>query len=563
MSQIDWLVLGLTLSLIIVYGLWKSRATKNVEGYLLANRELPWYHIGLSVMATQASAITFLSGPGQGFSDGMRFIQFYFGLPLAMVVLCITFVPILHKLNVYTAYEYLEKRFDNKTRTLTAALFLLQRGLSTGITIYAPAIILSTILSIDIRLTILMNGLLVITYTVYGGAKAVSYTQMLQMGIIFSGLFIAAYMVMDHLPENIKLSDALHIAGKMDKLNAIDTKFDLDNRYNIWSGIIGGFFLQLSYFGTDQSQVGRYLTGSSVNQSRMGLIMNALVKIPMQFVILLIGVLVFVFYQFHSQPMFFNQTEINRIENSTYASQYHALEREFILANSEKKKGVEQLAEAIHADDQMKMDLASEQVKAAEKKSKTIRDSARHLMTINHAAADTNDSNYVFLIFVTKHLPVGIVGLLIAVIFLASMGSTASGLNSLASTTAVDFYKRIYRKDASEAQYLKASRWSTFFWGLFCVVVALFASKLGNLIEAVNILGSLFYGTILGIFMVAFYMKWIGGKAVSVAAIVAELFVVLAWMMDLTAFLWLNLIGCLLVMLIAALLQKRLDIKKA
>lgn len=561
MSTTDWLVLGLTLSLIIVYGLWKSRATKNVEGYLLANRQLPWYHIGLSVMATQASAITFLSGPGQGFSDGMRFIQFYFGLPLAMVVLCITFVPIFHKLNVYTAYEYLEKRFDNKTRTLTAALFLLQRGLSTGITIYAPAIILSTILSIDIRITILMNGLLVISYTVYGGAKAVSYTQMLQMAIIFSGLFIAAYMVLNHLPSNVGLSDALHIAGKMDKLNAIDTKFDLDNRYNIWSGIIGGFFLQLSYFGTDQSQVGRYLTGSSVNQSRMGLVMNALVKIPMQFVILLIGVLVFVFYQFHPQPMFFNQTEINRIENSRYAAQYHALENDFNAANLEKKKGVEFLSEAIESKDEAKIQVATEQVKLADKKSKTIRDSAKHLMTMNNAAADTNDSNYVFLIFVTRQLPVGIVGLLIAVIFLASMGSTASGLNSLASTTSVDFYKRIFNKEASEAQYLKASRWSTFFWGLFCVIVALYASKLGNLIEAVNILGSLFYGTILGIFMVAFYMKWVGGKAVFIAALIAELFVVLAWIFDLTAFLWLNLIGCLLVMLIAAILQK--SIKKA
>lgn len=562
MSNIDWLVLGLTLSLIIVYGLWKSRATKNVEGYLLANRELPWYHIGLSVMATQASAITFLSGPGQGFSDGMRFIQFYFGLPLAMVVLCITFVPIFHKLNVFTAYEYLEKRFDNKTRTLTAALFLLQRGLSTGITIYAPAIILSTILSIDIRLTILMNGLLVITYTVYGGAKAVSYTQMLQMGIIFSGLFIAAYMVMDHLPDNIGLSDALHIAGKMDKLNAIDTGFDLNNRYNIWSGIIGGFFLQLSYFGTDQSQVGRYLTGSSVNQSRMGLIMNALVKIPMQFVILLIGVLVFVFYQFHPQPMFFNQTEINRIENSPYTGQYDSLENAFNAANIEKKKHVEQLAEAVRMNDDKAAEKAGAGVKAAETISKTIRDSARHLMTMNNEAADTNDSNYVFLIFVTKHLPVGIVGLLIAVIFLASMGSTASGLNSLASTTAVDFYKRIYNKDANEAQYLRASRWSTFFWGLFCVVVALFASKLGNLIEAVNILGSLFYGTILGIFMVAFYMKWVGGRAVFIAAVIAELFIVIAWQYELTAFLWLNLIGCILVMLLAALIQ-RWGIKKA
>jgi Na+/proline symporter len=378
---------------------------------------------------------------------------------------------------------------------------------------------------------------------------------MLQMGIIFSGLFIAAFMVMNHLPDNVGLSEALHIAGKMDKLNAFDTTFYLTNRFYIWSGIIGGFFLQLSYFGTDQSQVGRYLTAKSVNQSRMGLVMNALVKIPMQFVILLIGVLVFVFYQFHSQPMFFNQVEINRIENSQYAGQYHQLETEFNSANTEKQKGVEYLAAAVRNGDEQATQMATLQVKASEAKSKTIRDSARHLMTINNAAADTNDSNYVFLIFVTQNLPTGIVGLLIAVIFLASMGSTASGLNSLASTTSVDFYKRIFNKEASPEQYLKASRWSTFFWGVFCVIVALYASKLGNLIEAVNILGSLFYGTILGIFLVAFYMKWIGGKAVFIAAIIAELLIVLAWQLELTAFLWLNVIGCLLVMLMAAVLQ--------
>ena len=311
MSLIDWFVLSITLLFIIFYGVWKSRGTKNIEGYLLADRKLPWYHVGLSVMATQASAITFLSAPGQGYSDGLRFVQFYFGLPLAMVVLCITFIPIFHKLNVYTAYEFLEKRFDNKTRSLTAFLFLLQRGLSTGITIYAPAIILSTILGVDVFYTIIFNGLIVIAYTVYGGTKAVSYTQVLQMSIIFGGLFLAAYMLIHLLPENVSFSDALHIAGKMNKLNAIDTTFDLNNRYNIWSGIIGGFFLQLSYFGTDQSQVGRYLTGSSITQSRLGLVMNGLIKIPMQFFILLIGVLVFIFYQFHQAPIFFNKVEVD------------------------------------------------------------------------------------------------------------------------------------------------------------------------------------------------------------------------------------------------------------
>lgn len=555
MSNIDWMVLILTLAGIILYGVWKSRHTKNIEGYLLADRQLPWYHIGLSVMATQASAITFLSGPGQGFSDGLRFVQFYFGLPLAMVVLCITFVPIFHKLNVYTAYEYLEKRFDNKTRTLTAFLFLLQRGLSTGITIYAPAIILSTILHIDIRLTIVLNGVLVIAYTVYGGTKAVSYTQMLQMGIIFSGLFLAAYMVVHLMPENVGLGDALHIAGKMGRLNAIDTEFDLNNRYNIWSGIIGGFFLQLSYFGTDQSQVGRYLTGKNITQSRLGLVMNGLIKIPMQFFILLIGTLVFAFYQFNPTPVFFNEVEVDRIKNSPYAAEYLNLQKSFDQNNLGKQDYLNAMIDAHDRNDHRAIDIIGEKLKSIESQSAAIRLKAQDLMQKNNPAADTNDSNYVFLVFVTKQLPVGIVGILIAVIFLASMGSTASGLNSLASTTVVDFYKRIFRKTESDRNYLNASRWATFAWGLFCIVVALYASKLGNLIEAVNILGSLFYGTILGIFLVAFYMKKVGGRAVFAAAIIAELFVVYAWQTDLTAFLWLNVIGCLLVMLFASILQ--------
>jgi SSS family solute:Na+ symporter len=555
MSLIDWLVLSITLLSIIAYGVWKSRGTKNIEGYLLADRQLPWYHVGLSVMATQASAITFLSAPGQGYSDGLRFVQFYFGLPLAMVLLCITFIPIFHKLNVYTAYEFLEKRFDNKTRSLTAFLFLLQRGLSTGVTIYAPAIILSTILSIDITYTIIANGFLVITYTVYGGTKAVSYTQLFQMSIIFAGLFLAAYMVVHLLPENVSFSDALHIAGKMEKLNAIDTKFDVNNRYNIWSGIIGGFFLQLSYFGTDQSQVGRYLTGKSVAQSRLGLVMNGLIKIPMQFFILLIGVLVFTFYQFHQAPIFFNKVEVNRIENSTYKAEYKQLESAYSIAHQEKQVQVNTLVDAIHEDNETAINVARIKVQQADKKSNEIRKQVTSLMEKNNPKADTNDTNYIFLTFVTQQLPVGIIGLLIAIIFLASMGSTASGLNSLASTTVVDFYKRIFKKEESDKTYLSASRWATVGWGVFCVIVALYASKLGNLIEAVNILGSLFYGTILGIFLVAFYMKNINGKAVFYAAILAEAFIVYAWITDLTAFLWLNVIGCLLVMIFAFCIQ--------
>jgi Na+/proline symporter len=561
MSAIDWVILGITLLSIIGYGVWKSRGTKNIEGYLLADREMPWYNVGLSVMATQASAITFLSAPGQGYTDGLRFVQFYFGLPLAMVVLCITFIPIFHKLSVFTAYEFLEKRFDNKTRTLTAFLFLLQRGLSTGITIYAPAIILSTILNINVNYTIIINGFIVIGYTVYGGAKTVSYTQLFQMCVIFTGLFLAAYIVIHMLPQNVSFTDALHIAGKMDKLNAIDTKFDVNNKYNLWSGIIGGFFLQLSYFGTDQSQVGRYLTGKSVAQSRLGLVMNGLIKIPMQFLILLIGVLVFIFYQFHPSPVFFNKAEISAIENSAHRNDYKKLEQAYALAHEDKQTEVNKLVEAIHSNNETLIREAQVKVREMDKKSNTIRKEVSALMQKNNPGADTNDTNYIFLSFITTELPVGVIGLLIAIIFLASMGSMASGLNSLASTTVVDFYKRLFRKEESDKSYLSVSRWTTVTWGLFCIVVAFYASRVGNLIEAVNILGSLFYGTILGIFLVAFYMKKVSGTAVFYAAIIAELFIVYAWLTDLTAFLWLNVIGCLLVMGFAFVIQLLLNRK--
>lgn len=548
MSVIDWWVLGVTLAVIVIFGMYKSRGTKNIDGYLRANRQLPWYHVGLSVMATQASAITFLSAPGQAYSDGIRFVQFYFGLPLAMIVLCITFIPIFRDLNVYTAYEYLEKRFDNKTRTLTSILFLIQRGVSTGITIYAPSIVLSTILQIDITITTLIMGGLVIFYTVYGGTKAVSYTQVLQMCIIFGGLFFAAYMVVHMLPENVGFIDALHIAGKFDKLNAIDTNFDLNNRYNIWSGIIGGFFLQLSYFGTDQSQVGRYLTGSSVSESRLGLIMNGLVKIPMQFFILLIGTLVFTFYQFHTPPLFFNKYEEKRIEQSTYASEYTQLKEAHAANYDSRKNDLNALVNAVEAENDTKISEVRTSLQQKESDAKLIKKKATDLMLKNNATADVNDTNFVFLTFVTSYLPHGLVGLLIAIIFLASMGSTASGLNSLASTTVVDIYKRMINKEGSERTYLNASRLATVGWGIFCMVVAFYASRLGNLIEAVNILGSLFYGTILGIFVVAFYMKRVDGTSVFYAALIAEAFIVFAWIIDLTAFLWLNVIGCVLVM---------------
>lgn len=556
MRLTDWIVLIVTLMGIVGYGMWKSRKTNNLAGYFLADKQLPWYHIMLSVMATQASAITFLSAPGLGFTDGLRFVQFYFGLPLAMIVLCITFVPMFHKMNVYTAYEFLEKRFDLKTRSLTAFLFLLQRGVSNGISIYAPALVLTAILRIDITYTTIFIGCLVMLYTVYGGTRAVSHTQLLQMIIIFSGLFLSAYMIVHLLPENVGFSEAISLAGAMGKLNAIDTTFDLNNRYNIWSGIIGGFFLQLSYFGTDQSQVGRYLTGSSVNQSRMGLIMNGIVKIPMQFFILFIGTLVFTFYLFYQSPVFFNPAEIKKLERSPYREEILSLQVEYASLHEEKKMQAENFVQAERNNDPEGLQAAEAGLKTAEQKGATIKKSVVELIKKNDPDADANDNNYIFLNFVTHHLPVGLAGMLIAIIFLASMGSLASGLNSLSSTTVIDLYKRLVHKDADRTEYLKVSRWSTFFWGVFCICAALYAGRLGNLIEAVNILGSLFYGTILGIFVTAFYLKSVKGNAVFIAALIAECFVVFAWLYDLTAFLWLNLIGCLLVMGFSYLIQK-------
>ncbi|WP_346086251.1 sodium:solute symporter [Sphingobacterium ginsenosidimutans] len=555
MSTADWAVLLLTLLSIVAYGIYKSRGIKNIDGYLLGNRSLPWYHVGLSVMATQASAITFLSAPGLAYSSGMSFVQFYFGLPLAMIVLCITFIPIFHRLKVFTAYEFLEKRFDVKTRGLTALLFLIQRGISTGITIFAPALIISTILHIDLTLTTLVIGSFVVIYTTYGGTKAVSHTQLLQMSIIFGSLLIAGMLVIHLLPADIGLSKALHIAGKSGKTNALDFTFDLNNNYTLWTGLIGGFFLQLSYFGTDQSQVGRYLTGSSIKESRMGLIMNGLLKIPMQFAILLIGILVFTYYQYHQPPIFFNQVEVQKLKESPYAASYQELEQKHTQLFQQRESLVNGLGTALDQDDQENIEFSRTALHQLNAQMQQVKDSTLTLIKKNNPAAETNDNNYVFLSFVTKAFPKGLIGLLIAVIFLASMGSTASAINSLASTTTIDIYKRFINRNATEKQDLLWSRIFTLIWGIFTVVIALYANKLGNLLEAVNILGSLFYGTILGIFIVAFYMKKIQGKAVFIAAILSEIFVVGIWYLDKIPFLWLNLIGCLAVMIIAYFIQ--------
>lgn len=556
MSLQDWIVLIFTLLAIILYGVWKSRGQKDLDSYFLGNRTMPWYIILLSIIGTQASAITFLSAPGQAYTDGMRFVQYYFGLPLAMIVICIAFVPIFHRLRVYTAYEYLEQRFDLKTRTLTSFLFLIQRGLSTGISIYAPSIILSSLLGWNIYYTNIFMGGLLIIYTMYGGTKAVSYTQSLQLAIIFSGMFLAGWMVMHLLPADIRFSEALHVAGKMGKLNVIVTDFSWTDRYNIWSGVIGGFFLALSYFGTDQSQVGRYLTAKTLTESRMGLLMNGLVKVPMQFLIMLIGALVFVFYLYFRAPINFNQGLLNRVHNSAYAPQMQELENRFDSLTVVKQGHVKALAAALQTKDDHIIGQAQQQLKNTEGEADLVRDSANVLIKQVAPGAETNDTNYVFLHFVVNNLPKGLVGLLIAIIFLASWGSIAAALNSLASTTMVDVYKRMVNPDATEAQYLRMSKIWTLIWGVFSIAVAQFATGMGSLIEAVNILGSLFYGTILGIFVVAFTMKKVKGNATFWGAVLAEILVVVIYLVNIVSFLWLNVIGCLLVMVLAWVYQQ-------
>ena len=562
MSVVDWIVLIITLLAVITYGVYKSKSEKTLDGYFKSSNSMSWFLILLSIMGTQASAITFLSAPGQAYTDGMRFVQYYFGLPLAMVVLCVTFIPIYHKLKVFTAYEFLEQRFDLKARALASILFLIQRALSTGISIYAPSIILSSLLGWNIYYTNLVMGGFLIIYTVSGGTKAVTYTQMQQLAIVFIGMFLAGYMVVHMLPPDVSFSDALHVAGKMGKLNVIETKIDVTDshwwkdKYNIWSGLIGGFFLALSYFGTDQSQVGRYLTAKNTKESRIGLLMNGLVKVPMQFLILMVGSLVFVFYMFYQSPVFFNQKEIDKVLTSDYKASFVSLQIKNDSLNTLKQIQTHQLVDAIHQKNNEQIQSTKASLTEIDKQTKAIRTQAVSVMKQADKTADTNDTNYIFLYFVVQNLPRGLIGLLIAMIFLAAWGSIAAALNSLASTTVIDLYKRFWVKNQTENHYFKASRWITFGWGLFCIATAMFASKLGSLIEAVNVLGSLFYGTILGIFLVAFYMKKIGGKAVFYAAITTELCVIAIYIADVISFLWLNVIGCLLVMLFAWVLQK-------
>ena len=551
MQLIDWIVLGGTLAFIVLYGTYKTRHNKNVTDYLKGGNSSNWWTIGLSVMATQASAITFLSTPGQAFHDGMGFVQFYFGLPIAMIIISMVFIPLYHKLKVFTAYEFLETRFDLKTRTLTAVLFLIQRGLAAGITIFAPAIILSAVLGWDLVTLNIIIGLLVIIYTVSGGTKAVSITQKQQMGVIFAGMFLTFLIILNYLPLDISFANAIELAGANGKLDILDFSFDFDNRYTFWSGIIGGTFLALSYFGTDQSQVQRYLSGKSVRESQMGLIMNGLLKVPMQFFILLVGVMVFVFYQFNESPLNFNPSAIENVRNSEFSSSLIDLENEkkeldlvirdqqILYVNTQNNNERKAISENILHLNSIKQDL---------------RDQTKKLITKANPEAETNDKDYVFIYFILNNLPRGLIGLLLAVILSAAMSSTASELNALASTTAIDLYKRNI-SDKSDKHYVKASKWFTLLWGVIAISIACVANLFDNLIQLVNIIGSVFYGNVLGIFLLAFFIKYVQSTSVFIAALITQFFIIIFWYIDLMPYLWLNLVGCFLVMFIAILIQ--------
>ena len=551
MQQIDWFILIGTLLFIVLYGTYKSRGSKNVTQYLKGGSDSRWWTIGLSVMATQASAITFLSTPGQAFHSGMGFVQFYFGLPIAMVIICLVFIPIYHRLKVFTAYEYLETRFDLKTRTLTAILFLIQRGLAAGITIFAPAIILSAVLGWNLVMLNIIIGVLVIIYTVSGGTKAVSVTQKQQMAIIFGGMFVAFLLILNYLPLDITFTKALEIAGASGKMEILDFSFDFNNKYTFWSGIIGGTFLALSYFGTDQSQVQRYLSGKSMKEMQMGLIFNGLLKIPMQFFILLVGVMVFVFYQFNSSPLHFNPSAVNDVLNSPYAAQYQDLQ--------DKKNTLEiaikeqQLNYAV-LDNQGQKQTVLLDIKALQSQEDQLRISSKELIKKANPKAETNDKDYVFIHFILNNLPRGLIGLLLAVILSAAMSSTASELNALGSTTTIDLYRR-NNQGRSDKHYLRASKGFTMLWGIIAIGVACVANLFENLIELVNIIGSIFYGNVLGIFLLAFFFTYVKSRAVFIAAIITQGIIVYIWWIDLMPYLWLNVVGATLVIAIAFILQ--------
>lgn len=560
MSTIDWLVMTGTLATIVIYGVLKTRSVDNVKSYLLGDRDLKWWTIGLSVMATQASAITFLSTPGQAYNSGLGFAQFYFGLPVAMVILCIFVLPIYYRLQVYTAYEYLEGRFDLRVRTMTALLFLIQRGLAAGITIYAPAIILSSILGWSLSLMILLIGIVVIFYTVMGGTKAVSVTQKQQMIVILLGMVAAGVVVVMKLPEGVGMGDALNVAGSLGKLEVIDFKFDLNDRYNIWSAMLGGTFLFLSYFGTDQSQVQRYLSGKSLTESRLGLLFNGIFKVPMQFMVLFVGIMVFVFFLFTAPPVHFNTANLEKVRQTEYADDLVALEEEYATLGTLSEQASTALVEAMRTDDEASITTAKTNLTTALRNRDEVSGRVDELITAVDPDAITEDRDYVFITFIINYLPIGLVGLLLAVIFSAAMSSTSSELNALATTSLVDIYRRSLVPGKEDQHYFTASKMLTILWGCVALGFAMIANLFDNLIQAVNIIGSLFYGVILGVFVVAFFFKSVGGRAVFAAALIGEACVVVTFVatsygyIDL-AYLWLNLIGCVLTVLLALVIE--------
>ncbi len=548
MRTIDWIVLVGSLVSIVAYGLYRSRGSNTVDRYLLAGKTMPWYAMALSIMATQASAITFISTTGQSYVDGMRFVQAYFGLPIAMVIICATVVPVFHKAKVYTAYEYLEQRFDSKTRALASFIFLMQRGLSAGLTIYAPAIVLSIILGWPERLTTMIMGATVVTYTVLGGIKAVTWSDVQQMGIIFFGLVVALVTVIVLLPGPVSFGDAMYLAGAAGRLNAVTTDFNWNDRFNIWSGLFGSTFLFLSYFGCDQSQVQRYLTGRSVAESRISLLFNAIAKIPMQFFILFIGAMVFVFYLFTQPPVLFQQSELNRIRRT---AAFQPLEAEYNAAFAHRSQTAMALAAAHRAGDAGAESRLEREYRSAQHDLDRVRADAAELVEHSGGPNTFSDTNYIFLSFVTNYLPAGMVGLIIAVVFAATMSASSGEINSLATVTVVDIYRRYIRREATDHHYLAASRWSTLFWGAYAVAFAGWGKKPDSLIVAVNVVGSLFYGTLLGCFVVAFGLRRVGGTAVFVGMLVGEAVVLVTYFYTNVSYLWFNVIGCVVVIAVA------------
>ena len=550
MKLLDWVVLTLSLVVIVSYGLYKSRGSQTMRGYLLADKSMPWWAMGLSIMATQASAITFIGTTGQAYVDGMRFVQFYFGLPLAMVILSATVVPYFHRANVLTAYEFLEQRFDAKTRMATSLVFLIQRGLGVGLALYAPAVVLSVILGWSERITVLLMAGIVIAYTVSGGIRAVTWTDVQQMMLIFLGIAGAFLTALFLLPKEVSLGDALYLAGASGKLNAVDLSFDLNNRYNLWSGLIGGMFLALAYFGTDQSQVQRYLQGKSIAHSRLSLLFNAWVKVPLQFFILLTGAMVFVFYQFERPPMLFNKTGAASIENASenpLADRYQAVLQQYDQALDHRRQAAQQLLQDRHNGGEASAPASLRQFQQANRAVEEVRQEGIELVRESNGGRDYDDTNYIFLSFVTRYFPAGLVGLIIAAIFAAAMSSISAELNSLATTTMVDFYRRHWNRSATDSHYVRVARTGTVFWGVYAAVFASFGSGLGSLIEAVNMVGSLFYGSVLGVFVLAFGFRRATGTGAFAGLICGEIAVLLTSWLTGISYLWYNVVGCVTV----------------